>query len=86
MHQMLYDIDMAKIQRVQELQQLEAMKVMMNNCTDLYPTVNQQQPNLDMGDSVYDKFIEQARDIGIGIKPVASRFGSKERATVMSAK
>jgi len=85
LHQLLYDIDIAKMQKMQELQQLEAMKVMMNRCNDPYQIVNLEQPNNVMRDSAYDKFIEQARDIGIDIKPVASRFDSKERASYMRA-
>ena len=86
LHQLLYDIDIAKMQKMQELQQLEAMKVMMNRCNDPNQIVNIEQPSNVMRDSAYDKFIEQARDIGIDIKPVASRFDSKERASYMRAK
>ena len=78
---MLYDIDVAKMQKMQELQQLEAMKIMMNRCNVPYQIVNQQQPNNVLGNGLYDKFIEQGRDIGIDIKSVASRFDSKERAS-----
>ena len=81
LHQMLYDIDAAKMQKMQELQQLEAMKIMMNRCNVPYQIVNQQQPNNVLGNGLYDKFIEQGRDIGIDIKSVASRFDSKERAS-----
>ena len=81
MNQMVYDIDVAKLQKVHELQQLEAMEVMWKNCSSMY--ANREQ---ELHDAAYDTFIKQAESFGIDLKPNSADFDTTDKARNLRTK
>ena len=71
MNQMVYDIDVAKMQKVHELQQLEALEVMWKNYSSMYARNEQ---------VLHDKFIQQAKSFGVDHKPNSADFDTNDNA------